>query len=99
MRTEPHIPVLAASSGPLRPLVIPCQTLPPPGSYSPDELWLSLQCSGPQKLLHIAQELLRTEETYVRRLHLLDQVAHVFEVLPLSTTRALVAVSEANSAC
>ncbi|XP_073084995.1 FYVE, RhoGEF and PH domain-containing protein 3 isoform X5 [Manis javanica] len=32
------------------------------------------KCSGPQKLLHIAQELLRTEETYVRRLHLLDQV-------------------------
>ncbi|XP_033092637.1 FYVE, RhoGEF and PH domain-containing protein 3 isoform X9 [Trachypithecus francoisi] len=30
--------------------------------------------SGPQKLLHIAQELLHTEETYVRRLHLLDQV-------------------------
>lgn len=36
----------------------------------------SLQCSEPQKLLHIAQELLHTEETYVRRLHLLDQVAH-----------------------
>ncbi|XP_058528931.1 FYVE, RhoGEF and PH domain-containing protein 3 isoform X2 [Ochotona princeps] len=32
------------------------------------------QCSNPQKLLHIAQELLQTEETYVRRLHLLDQV-------------------------
>lgn len=32
------------------------------------------QCSDPQKLLHIAQELLHTEETYVRRLHLLDQV-------------------------
>uniref|UniRef100_A0A8C5KR33 FYVE, RhoGEF and PH domain containing 3 n=1 Tax=Jaculus jaculus TaxID=51337 RepID=A0A8C5KR33_JACJA len=30
--------------------------------------------SNPQKLLHIAQELLNTEETYVRRLHLLDQV-------------------------
>ncbi|XP_077630097.1 FYVE, RhoGEF and PH domain-containing protein 3 isoform X2 [Crocuta crocuta] len=30
--------------------------------------------SEPQKLLHIAQELLHTEETYVRRLHLLDQV-------------------------
>ncbi|XP_059957249.1 FYVE, RhoGEF and PH domain-containing protein 3 [Mesoplodon densirostris] len=28
----------------------------------------------PQKLLHIAQELLYTEETYVKRLHLLDQV-------------------------
>ncbi|XP_033612414.1 FYVE, RhoGEF and PH domain-containing protein 3 isoform X1 [Fukomys damarensis] len=32
------------------------------------------QCCSPQKLLHIAQELLHTEETYVRRLHLLDQV-------------------------
>ncbi|XP_012923001.1 FYVE, RhoGEF and PH domain-containing protein 3 [Heterocephalus glaber] len=32
------------------------------------------QCCNPQKLLHIAQELLHTEETYVRRLHLLDQV-------------------------
>ncbi|XP_047382934.1 FYVE, RhoGEF and PH domain-containing protein 3 isoform X1 [Sciurus carolinensis] len=32
------------------------------------------QCSDPQKLFHIAQELLHTEETYVRRLHLLDQV-------------------------
>lgn len=32
------------------------------------------KCSEPQKLLHIAQELLSTEETYVKRLHLLDQV-------------------------
>ncbi|CAO2596004.1 FYVE, RhoGEF and PH domain-containing protein 3 [Lemmus lemmus] len=32
------------------------------------------QCSDPQKLLHIAQELLHTEEAYMRRLHLLDQV-------------------------
>ncbi|XP_045418279.1 FYVE, RhoGEF and PH domain-containing protein 3 isoform X1 [Lemur catta] len=32
------------------------------------------QHSDPQKLLHIAQELLHTEETYVKRLHLLDQV-------------------------
>ncbi|XP_075864619.1 FYVE, RhoGEF and PH domain-containing protein 3 isoform X3 [Microcebus murinus] len=32
------------------------------------------QRSDPQKLLHIAQELLHTEETYVKRLHLLDQV-------------------------
>ncbi|CAH6800146.1 Fgd3 [Phodopus roborovskii] len=32
------------------------------------------QCSDPQKRLHIAQELLNTEEAYVRRLHLLDQV-------------------------
>nr|KAF6273835.1 FYVE, RhoGEF and PH domain containing 3 [Myotis myotis] len=31
--------------------------------------------SRSQELLHIAQELLHTEETYVRRLHLLDQVA------------------------
>lgn len=33
-----------------------------------------IQCSDPRKLLHIAQELLNTEEAYVRRLHLLDQV-------------------------
>uniref|UniRef100_A0A4W2ESQ5 FYVE, RhoGEF and PH domain containing 3 n=1 Tax=Bos indicus x Bos taurus TaxID=30522 RepID=A0A4W2ESQ5_BOBOX len=32
------------------------------------------KCSEPQKLLHIAQELLHTEETYVKRLYLLDQV-------------------------
>ncbi|XP_069396894.1 FYVE, RhoGEF and PH domain-containing protein 3 [Delphinus delphis] len=32
------------------------------------------KCAEPQKLLHIAQELLHTEETYVKRLHLLDQV-------------------------
>ncbi|XP_048199767.1 FYVE, RhoGEF and PH domain-containing protein 3 isoform X2 [Perognathus longimembris pacificus] len=32
------------------------------------------QCSHHQKLLQIAQELLHTEETYVKRLHLLDQV-------------------------
>ncbi|XP_045700906.1 FYVE, RhoGEF and PH domain-containing protein 3 isoform X1 [Phyllostomus hastatus] len=32
------------------------------------------KCPNPQELLHIAQELLHTEETYVRRLHLLDQV-------------------------
>ncbi|XP_072616694.1 FYVE, RhoGEF and PH domain-containing protein 3 isoform X2 [Vulpes vulpes] len=31
-------------------------------------------CPKSQKLLHIAQELLHTEETYVKRLHLLDQV-------------------------
>lgn len=30
--------------------------------------------SDPQRLLHIAQELLHTEEAYVKRLHLLDQV-------------------------
>ncbi|XP_023603284.1 LOW QUALITY PROTEIN: FYVE, RhoGEF and PH domain-containing protein 3, partial [Myotis lucifugus] len=34
-----------------------------------------LKRSRSQELLHIAQELLHTEETYVRRLHLLDQVA------------------------
>ncbi|KAM5336774.1 FYVE, RhoGEF and PH domain-containing protein 3 isoform 2-T3 [Glossophaga mutica] len=32
------------------------------------------KCPKPQELFHIAQELLHTEETYVRRLHLLDQV-------------------------
>uniref|UniRef100_A0A8C6RCJ1 FYVE, RhoGEF and PH domain-containing protein 3 n=2 Tax=Nannospalax galili TaxID=1026970 RepID=A0A8C6RCJ1_NANGA len=32
------------------------------------------QCSDSQKLFHIAQELLSTEEAYVKRLHLLDQV-------------------------
>ncbi|XP_036893071.1 FYVE, RhoGEF and PH domain-containing protein 3 isoform X3 [Sturnira hondurensis] len=31
------------------------------------------KCPKPQELLHIAQELLNTEVTYVRRLHLLDQ--------------------------
>ncbi|XP_037012976.2 FYVE, RhoGEF and PH domain-containing protein 3 isoform X2 [Artibeus jamaicensis] len=31
------------------------------------------KCPKPQELLHIAQELLHTEVTYVRRLHLLDQ--------------------------
>lgn len=33
-----------------------------------------LQCSEPQKLFNIANELLHTEEAYVKRLHLLDQV-------------------------
>ncbi|CAD7691980.1 unnamed protein product [Nyctereutes procyonoides] len=33
-----------------------------------------VKCPKSQKLLHIAQELLHTEETYVKRLHLLDQV-------------------------
>ncbi|XP_066224479.1 FYVE, RhoGEF and PH domain-containing protein 3 [Saccopteryx leptura] len=32
------------------------------------------KCSKPRELLHIAQELLHTEKTYVSRLHLLDQV-------------------------
>ncbi|MBN3297769.1 FGD3 protein, partial [Amia calva] len=32
------------------------------------------KCTEPQKLLNIARELLQTEEAYVKRLHLLDQV-------------------------
>lgn len=32
------------------------------------------QCSEAQKLLNIAKELLHTEEAYIKRLHLLDQV-------------------------
>ncbi|XP_025052911.1 FYVE, RhoGEF and PH domain-containing protein 3 isoform X1 [Alligator sinensis] len=32
------------------------------------------KCTEPQKLFNIANELLHTEEAYVRRLHLLDQV-------------------------
>nr|XP_034962210.1 FYVE, RhoGEF and PH domain-containing protein 3 isoform X2 [Zootoca vivipara] len=32
------------------------------------------KCSEPQKLFNIASELLHTEEAYVKRLHLLDQV-------------------------
>uniref|UniRef100_A0ACB8EHT2 FYVE, RhoGEF and PH domain-containing protein 3 n=1 Tax=Sphaerodactylus townsendi TaxID=933632 RepID=A0ACB8EHT2_9SAUR len=34
----------------------------------------TLLCSEPQKLFNIANELLHTEEAYVKRLHLLDQV-------------------------
>lgn len=34
------------------------------------------QCSEAQKLLNIAKELLHTEEAYVKRLNLLDQVTH-----------------------
>ncbi|OBS57869.1 hypothetical protein A6R68_11002 [Neotoma lepida] len=41
---------------------------------APEENVSLTQCSDPQKLLNIAQELLHTEEAYVRRLHLLDQV-------------------------
>lgn len=33
-----------------------------------------LQCSEAQKLLNITKELLHTEEAYVKRLNLLDQV-------------------------
>ncbi|EDL98119.1 FYVE, RhoGEF and PH domain containing 3 (predicted), isoform CRA_b [Rattus norvegicus] len=47
------------------PKITPCR---------PEEDVGSTQCSDPQKLLHIAQELLHTEEAYVKRLHLLDQV-------------------------
>ena len=62
--------------------------LPPPNSPSLGELQLfSSQCSEPQKLLHIAQELLHTEETYVKRLHLLDQVTLPAWSLALSTSR------------
>lgn len=54
----------------------PLSDPPLQGCSSPGELWiLSPQHAKPQKLLQIAQELLHTEETYVRRLHLLDQVA------------------------
>ncbi|XP_042306952.1 FYVE, RhoGEF and PH domain-containing protein 3 isoform X2 [Sceloporus undulatus] len=35
---------------------------------------INKQCSEPQKLFNIANELLHTEEAYVKRLHLLDQV-------------------------
>ncbi|XP_063282978.1 FYVE, RhoGEF and PH domain-containing protein 3 [Pelobates fuscus] len=34
----------------------------------------SIKCTEPQKLFNIASELLHTEEAYVKRLHLLDQV-------------------------
>ncbi|XP_053576728.1 FYVE, RhoGEF and PH domain-containing protein 3 [Bombina bombina] len=34
----------------------------------------STKCTEPQKLFNIANELLHTEEAYVKRLHLLDQV-------------------------
>ncbi|XP_011233279.1 FYVE, RhoGEF and PH domain-containing protein 3 isoform X2 [Ailuropoda melanoleuca] len=47
---------------------------PDPGNSPPGAPADPAKCSEPQKLLHIAQELLHTEETYVRRLHLLDQV-------------------------
>lgn len=78
---EPHIPVSGASSALWAPVTPGCSWWPSAdpasrGSSARGELWLfSPQCSEPQKLLHIAQELLHTEETYVRRLHLLDQVA------------------------
>jgi hypothetical protein len=64
---------------PLSALSAPWASWCAPGSlvWCPSPIkWLplSLQCSDPQKLLHIAQELLHTEEAYVKRLHLLDQV-------------------------
>lgn len=37
---------------------------------------LALSVSQSQKLLNIAKELLQTEEAYVKRLNLLDQVTH-----------------------
>nr|XP_020014107.1 FYVE, RhoGEF and PH domain-containing protein 3-like [Castor canadensis]XP_020014108.1 FYVE, RhoGEF and PH domain-containing protein 3-like [Castor canadensis]XP_020014109.1 FYVE, RhoGEF and PH domain-containing protein 3-like [Castor canadensis]XP_020014110.1 FYVE, RhoGEF and PH domain-containing protein 3-like [Castor canadensis]XP_020014111.1 FYVE, RhoGEF and PH domain-containing protein 3-like [Castor canadensis]XP_020014112.1 FYVE, RhoGEF and PH domain-containing protein 3-like [Castor len=50
------------------------ETVPENTSSRTDEDISPTQCSHPQKLLQIAQELLHTEETYVQRLHLLDQV-------------------------
>ncbi|XP_045879466.1 FYVE, RhoGEF and PH domain-containing protein 3 isoform X1 [Meles meles] len=47
---------------------------PDPENSPPEDLADQAKCSEPPKLLHIAQELLHTEETYVRRLYLLDQV-------------------------
>ncbi|XP_027472064.1 FYVE, RhoGEF and PH domain-containing protein 3 isoform X2 [Zalophus californianus] len=47
---------------------------PDPENTPPEAPADLAKCSEPQKLLHIAQELLHTEETYVQRLHLLDQV-------------------------
>lgn len=38
------------------------------------------QCSETQKLLNIAKELLHTEEAYVKRLNLLDQVTFCLSV-------------------
>ncbi|XP_015423523.1 PREDICTED: FYVE, RhoGEF and PH domain-containing protein 3 [Myotis davidii] len=47
---------------------------PAPESSPPGACADLAKRSRSQELLHIAQELLHTEETYVRRLHLLDQV-------------------------
>lgn len=47
------------------------------GSSIPTDPWSPaafLQCSEAQKLLNITKELLHTEEAYVKRLNLLDQV-------------------------
>lgn len=40
---------------------------------------LALSVSQSQKLLNIAKELLQTEEAYVKRLNLLDQVTHTHQ--------------------
>ncbi|KAM8830002.1 faciogenital dysplasia isoform 1-T4 [Synchiropus picturatus] len=42
--------------------------------FLPDTLLEAHKCSETQKLLNIAKELLHTEEAYIRRLDLLDQV-------------------------
>lgn len=47
---------------------------PEPGNSPPMGNADLAKSSKPRELLHIAQELLHTEETYVRRLYLLDQV-------------------------
>lgn len=46
-----------------------------------------LQCSEAQKLLNITKELLHTEEAYVKRLNLLDQVTPGLST-PLSVAHA-----------
>lgn len=48
-----------------------CSVLIPTDPCSPTAV---LQCSEAQKLLNITKELLHTEEAYVKRLNLLDQV-------------------------
>lgn len=46
----------------------------PPIPTDPCSPTAVLQCSEAQKLLNITRELLHTEEAYVKRLNLLDQV-------------------------
>ncbi|MGH0187219.1 UNVERIFIED_CONTAM: hypothetical protein FKN15_024235 [Acipenser sinensis] len=46
------------------------ETAEVPKTEQPD----AAKCTEPQKLFNIARELLQTEEAYVKRLHLLDQV-------------------------
>lgn len=48
-----------------------CSVFIPTDPCSPNAV---LQCSEAQKLLNITKELLHTEEAYVKRLNLLDQV-------------------------